>query len=215
MQDLNVNCGRIREELDWTTERQEKELYKLVKEDVRQEEKKGNLSVDCRPTEAPYGTRTKPVRSKGELPRKPRSNKTDPSGRPRLPTGPEPSLFDQRASFLESPVRTGPTQAVKRNPDRADRGSLRDLNQACSIKGRASSKAPFEQDRPKRSNETPIGWLSTNLAKNSFSMSMGRWADRSTEAPSRTRTKLVRSKGELSRKPHVNSTDPSGQTEAR
>jgi len=48
MQDLDVNCGRIREELDWTTERQEKELYKLVKKDVRQEEKKGNLSVDCR-----------------------------------------------------------------------------------------------------------------------------------------------------------------------
>ncbi|QCE11656.1 hypothetical protein DEO72_LG10g2891 [Vigna unguiculata] len=40
MQDLDVNCGRIREELDWTTERQEKELYKLGKEDVRQEEKK-------------------------------------------------------------------------------------------------------------------------------------------------------------------------------
>jgi len=48
MQDLDVNCGRIREELDWTTERQEKELYKLVKEDVRQEEKKGHLSIDCR-----------------------------------------------------------------------------------------------------------------------------------------------------------------------
>jgi len=48
MQDLDVNCGRIREELDWTTERQEKELYKLVKEDVKQEEKKGNFSVDCR-----------------------------------------------------------------------------------------------------------------------------------------------------------------------
>ena len=47
MQDLDVNCGRIREELDWTTERQEKVLYKLVKEDVRQEEKKGNLNVDC------------------------------------------------------------------------------------------------------------------------------------------------------------------------
>jgi len=41
-----------------------------------------------------------------------------PIGQPRLPTGPEPSLFDQRASFLESPVRTAPTQAVKRNPDR-------------------------------------------------------------------------------------------------
>ena len=41
-----------------------------------------------------------------------------PIGRPRLPTGPEPSLFDQRASFLESPVRTAPAQAVKRNPDR-------------------------------------------------------------------------------------------------
>jgi len=41
-----------------------------------------------------------------------------PIGRPRLPTGPEPSPFDQRASFLESPVRTTPTQAVKRNPDR-------------------------------------------------------------------------------------------------
>jgi len=47
MQDLDVNCGRIREELDWTTEQQEKELYKLVKEDARQEEKK-NLSVDCK-----------------------------------------------------------------------------------------------------------------------------------------------------------------------
>ena len=48
MQDLDVNCGQIREDLDWTTEQQEKELYKLAKEDVRQEEKKGNLSVDCR-----------------------------------------------------------------------------------------------------------------------------------------------------------------------
>ncbi|QCE08634.1 hypothetical protein DEO72_LG9g3663 [Vigna unguiculata] len=80
MQDLDVNCGQIREDLDWTTEQQEKELYKLAKEDVRQEEKKGNLSVDCRPTGAPYGTRTKPVRSKGELSRKPHSNSTDPSG---------------------------------------------------------------------------------------------------------------------------------------
>ncbi|QCD87915.1 hypothetical protein DEO72_LG3g2455 [Vigna unguiculata] len=290
MQDLDVNCGWIREELDWTTERQEKELYKLVKEDVRQEEKKGQprlptgpepslfdqrasflespvrtaptqavkrnpdranrgslrdptqaCSIKGRacskapfeqdrpkrlnetpigPTEAPYGTQTKPVRSKGEFPRKPRSNRTDPSAfqcrladgllsRPRLPTEPEPSLFDQRASFLESPVRTGPTQAVKRNPDRADQGSLRDPNQACSIKGRVFSKAPFEQDRPKRSNETPIA------SKNNFSMPIGRWADRPTEAPYGTRTKLVRSRGELSRKPHVNRTDPCGQMEAR
>jgi len=48
MQDLDVNYGRIRKELDWMTEQQEKELYKLVKEDVRQEEKKDNLSVYCR-----------------------------------------------------------------------------------------------------------------------------------------------------------------------
>jgi len=41
-----------------------------------------------------------------------------PIGRPGLPTGPEPSLFDQRASFLESPIRTAPTQAVKWNPNR-------------------------------------------------------------------------------------------------
>jgi len=38
MQDLDVNCGRIREELDWTTERQEKELYKFAKEDATQKD---------------------------------------------------------------------------------------------------------------------------------------------------------------------------------
>ncbi|QCE03401.1 hypothetical protein DEO72_LG8g1425 [Vigna unguiculata] len=188
MQDLDVNCGRIREELDWTTERQEKKLYKLVKEDVIQEEKKGRAF-----SKAPF-----------EQDRSKRSNETPIGCRRRLPTGPEPSLLNQRASFLKSPVRTGLTQAVKRNLDRvpteAPYGTRTKL---------VRSKGEFP--RKPRSNRTDPSGHSTNLAKNSFSMSMGRWADRPTEAPYGTRTKLVRSKGEFPRKPRSNRTDPSGR----